>query len=142
PKKRSSGKGGADEGLDLTKPALDALKRIGSPKAIEDLIAFLQKQSAATSGGSKKKPKQGGDDALSKDAAAALHAITGQSCWAAACWRKWCSESRASLKLVQVFRCEGTGRTFEKDKKACPYDGDQHPHCGYFVKSKIAGVSG
>jgi HEAT repeat protein len=149
-KPKAGGRGGrggagaaAQDSGDVTGPAIAALRKIGSPRAADDLIGFYEK-SSRSGGRSSRRGGGGGNnsDPNAEAAKSALQAITGQSWSTAAEWRKWWNESGAALKLVKVYRCESTGQTFEKDpKKPCPFDGEQHPKCGYFLVSRIAGFS-
>ena len=126
----------------FTGPALDALKRIGSATAAEELVNFLGREAAAQGGGGRRGKGGGGGggfDPLAKNAEAALAAITGQKLQGAGEWRKWWAENKESLKTIPVHRCPGTGRTFDKLSSAtkCPFDGDQKASCGYLLKTRF-----
>lgn len=141
-KPRSGGKKGAADPADVTGPAIAALKKIGSPRAVDDLIGFVEK--AGHSGGGRGKKGGGNQSDPNGDAAKqALQSITGQNWSTGAEWRKWWNESGGALKTVKIYRCEGTGQTFEKDptKKVCPIDGEQNPKCGFYLVSRIPGFS-
>ncbi len=136
-------KGAAAEAPDFTGPAITALKRIGSARATDDLITFLTRESAGQGRGGKRGGGGGGGqrggDPLGKDAEGALSYITGQHFTSATDWRKWWNDNKDSIKLVPVYRCTGTGKTFDKpdSKTKCPYDGDTHASCGYLLKTRF-----
>ncbi|MBI3722839.1 HEAT repeat domain-containing protein [bacterium] len=104
--------------------ALSALGAIGSPKAIDDIIEVL--------GETKNK-------VIVPAAQAALASITGQQLKTADEYKTWWGVNKGKKKTVQVFRCEGTGRVFEKTEKdaKCPHDGDKNPKCGIALKTKL-----
>lgn len=123
----------------FTGPALDALKRIGSATAAEELVSFTCREAMAQN------HRRGGGgenhDPLSREAEAALAAITGEKLGTSGQWRRWWFENKDGLKTVAVFRCAGTGRSFDKPdaRTKCPFDGDQHPGCGVPLKTRYEG---
>ncbi|HZU98037.1 MAG TPA: HEAT repeat domain-containing protein [Planctomycetota bacterium] len=127
-----------------TGPALDALRKIGSALATDDLITFLTQESAGQGRGGGRRGggnnnSSGKNDDYTRQAEAALKNITGQSYSAAADWRKWWNDNKDTLKKIQVYRCTGTGKPFDhvNSSTKCPNDGDQHPSCGYFLKTRF-----
>jgi hypothetical protein len=130
----------------LTAPALAALKKIASPKAMDDMIAFLARESAGNRSGGKRGGGGGqSSDPLTKEAEGVLEAITGQH-MKATDWRQWWADNQATIKQFSVYRCESTGKSWDKvtPTTKCPQDGEDHPHCGYALKTRLegGGISG
>lgn len=127
----------------FTGPAINALKRIGSFRATEDLVTFLTREQAGQGRGGRRGGGGGqqNSDPLTKEAESALQYITGQHFSSAMEWRKWWNENKDTLKTVPVYRCRGTGQKFDKTTPTtkCPYDGDQHSSCGYLLKTRFQG---
>jgi hypothetical protein len=123
----------------FTAPALEALKKIGSAKATDDLITFLNRESAGNRSGGRRGggSNSGGgqnSDPFSKDAEAAIRYITGQQFSSAADWRKWWNENQSTLKLIPVYRSAATGEKIDKtDSKV------KIPSDAYLLKTRFDG---
>ena len=118
----------ADAPPSWSHPAIEALKKIGSPKAIDDLLALVTK-----GGGSSR--KKGGGDPIAREAEAALTTITGQHVSGATEWRKWWGENKDSAKEIAVYRSEITGETLEKG----PGSKVELPKGAYLLRTHLEG---
>lgn len=134
----TSAAAGEEEPSADTGPALDALAKIGSSHAIEDLIAFLSKDAALRA----KRRGSSPPGPLTKKAEAALTAITGQTRSGVNEWRRWWNESKDALKLVAVHRCDATGKTLERSaaSSVCPHCSGDSGKCGAFLRTRLDGT--
>jgi hypothetical protein len=121
----------SDDPSRLTGPAIAALVRCGSARAIGPLVDFVEAESSSG---------RTGADPLLLAAEGALKALTGQRPGGGpAGWRAWWNDNKDSLKTVAVYRCEATGELFDKaEGMKCPFDGDKNPRCGVLVHHRSA----
>jgi HEAT repeat protein len=133
-----SGTNAADAPLSFTAQAIAALKAIGSVKGTDELIDFLAPESASST--APYRGRKPGPDPLMKQVFSALQTITGENFNKVRDWQSWWEDNKTTVKTFAVFRCETTGKTFDKITAStkCPQDGDEHPHCGIFLKTRCA----
>jgi hypothetical protein len=152
--RRGGQQGGGEEGgagaendpASLTLPALEALKKIASPKAMDDVLDFLGKQGTGGRGGRGGRGGGGGGggqqrDPLASQAELVLEAITGQHQNGILAWRKWWTDNSGHVKVFTLYRCQTTGEVWEKTTPTtkCPQDGDKNAHCSVALKTRLDG---
>lgn len=131
----------ASDGSAYDLPALQALAKIASPAAMNDVMDFLAKQGAGAGRKGRGGNSGGNTDPIAAEAERVLEGITGTKQSGILAWRKWWADNQPKVKVIQVQRCEQTGDVWEKSATVtkCPTDGDKNSHCSVFLKSKLEG---
>ncbi len=126
----------ANDESTFTSAALDALAKIGSSRSLEDVMTFLSKETNLAHHAARAKL---GKEPLLKDAMATLAAITGEKHAHPNEWRVWYLRAKGTLREIRVYRCDRSGRTFDRPdgKTRCPQDGDERASCGTFLKTRF-----
>jgi hypothetical protein len=141
PRVYAGGVSQAKQITDLSVPILDALHKIGSALAVEDLVNFLSSEEPGA-GLRGKRAARAATDPLLKHAIAALTAITGESLRSPEEWGAWYDQNHSSFKTVVVLRCEITGKIYDKPtgKGICPGCGANPHECSSQLKTRFEKV--
>lgn len=127
--------------VDATGPVIDALAKNGSALATGDLIDFLSSEEPGAQLRGRRNRAAAGDPLLKK-ACAALSVLTGVTYNNAEDWQDWWTANSAHPRVVIVYRCELTGKFYDKPqgKQVCPGCGGAIDKCSLPTRTRYANV--